>query len=52
MASRGTITRAEIERLLLEVEVYLEAVDVFRAEDVEPSWAVEEVSGETPALSR
>jgi hypothetical protein len=36
MASR--VTKRQVEALIVEIDAYLEAVDLFRAEGREPQW--------------
>lgn len=43
-------TRAEVEQLLREIERYLSAVEVFRAEGREPAWCGDVASREELAL--
>jgi hypothetical protein len=49
MAAR--VTKRQVDELIEEVEAYLGAVDVFRAEGCEPRWrgdAMQPVGAETP----
>ena len=43
-------TREEVEQLLLELERYLSAVEIFRAEGREPVWRDDVASGAELAL--
>jgi hypothetical protein len=52
IAMTTTVTRRQVEALIAEIEAYLCAVDIFRAEGCEPCWRGDPTQPATAVVTR